>query len=165
MKSQRAARTIRVYNADYQPLGFLNFKKAVRLLVIGKAVVHESDPTRERLREYSGDKREWEYPLAIRLVAYVKLNYKKLYGPPIFSKHNVLRRDRYVCAYCGKKATTIDHILPKSRGGANNYMNTVACCYPCNGKKDSKTPEEAGMKLLYAKPHIPTKQWLQEYST
>lgn len=67
-------------------------------------------------------------------------------------------RDRHVCAYCGNtfqfKDLTIDHVLPKSRGGKNTWMNTVASCKPCNSRKADRTPEEAKMHLLYV-PYIP----------
>lgn len=68
-------------------------------------------------------------------------------------------RDRYLCAYCGLEFTlrnlTIDHVLPRSRGGKNTWMNTVTACKPCNVKKADRTPEEAGMQLLY-RPYSPT---------
>lgn len=68
-------------------------------------------------------------------------------------------RDRHICAYCGEKFKqynlTIDHIIPKSRGGKNIWMNAVAACKPCNHYKAARTPEEAGMPLLFV-PYIPT---------
>jgi len=69
-------------------------------------------------------------------------------------------RDRHICAYCGNHFTNSnnlsrEHILPKSRGGTNNWMNIVTACKPCNGKKDSKTLKESGMELLYL-PYIPS---------
>ena len=69
-------------------------------------------------------------------------------------------RDKYLCAYCGntftKSKLTRDHIMPTSRGGENTWMNVVACCSPCNKKKDNKTPEEAHMQLLYV-PYVPNR--------
>lgn len=69
------------------------------------------------------------------------------------------RRDRNLCAYCGQQYAdwrlTIDHILPKSRGGRNVWMNCVAACKPCNHRKADRTPEEAGMELMYL-PYAPT---------
>jgi len=68
-------------------------------------------------------------------------------------------RDRYLCAFCGNKfhnhKLTIDHVLPRSRGGKNIWMNTVTACKGCNHKKADRTPEEAGMMLLYV-PYVPT---------
>ena len=76
----------------------------------------------------------------------------------VFSRQNLLLRDKYTCQYCGKqlknpKERTIDHIIPKSRGGKTVWTNVVLCCKKCNLKKGDRTPEEAGLKLLkYPKP-------------
>lgn len=59
----------------------------------------------------------------------------------------ILRRDKHRCRYCGKTATTVDHVLPRSRGGSNHPGNVVACCEPCNRYKADRTPEECGMTL------------------
>ena len=56
-------------------------------------------------------------------------------------------RDEYRCAYCGGRAATVDHVLPRSRGGADAWLNTVAACGPCNNAKGDRTPREAGMPL------------------
>lgn len=70
-------------------------------------------------------------------------------------------RDRRLCAYCGEtyddRYLTIDHVLPRSRGGKNTWVNCVTACKPCNNRKDDRTPEEAGMQLLYV-PYAPTIQ-------
>ena len=61
----------------------------------------------------------------------------------------VLKRDNYECGYCGKRATTVDHINPVCQGGATKWQNLVACCFPCNQKKGGRTPEQAGMRLRF----------------
>jgi hypothetical protein len=61
----------------------------------------------------------------------------------------VLERDGHACQYCNGKAMTIDHVMPKSRGGSNSPSNLVACCQKCNSKKGDRTPDEAGMPLLH----------------
>jgi len=77
-----------------------------------------------------------------------------------FSKRNLMKRDNYTCAYCGKRfdssELTMDHIIPRSRGkeGRSSWMNCVMACWGCNQKKDNRTPEEAGIKLLI-KPYEP----------
>lgn len=147
-----AIRDIELLNADYQSLGKITLQKAVRLLAKGKAVVEEAD-------ESKGCLRDWAYPKIVRLVQFVKINYRKLYGTPLFSKSGVLKRDNHKCCFCGKAAKTIDHVLPRSRGGSNTYLNTVAACFKCNNKKDDKTPKEAGMKMLW-QPYVPTKAQL-----
>ncbi|MGB9702325.1 MAG: HNH endonuclease [Candidatus Kapaibacteriota bacterium] len=66
------------------------------------------------------------------------------------TRKNIMKRDGMQCQYCGKKhiQLTVDHILPKSRGGKDEWENLVTACYECNNKKGNRTPEEAGMKLL-----------------
>jgi 5-methylcytosine-specific restriction endonuclease McrA len=75
----------------------------------------------------------------------VRLNRKRIY-----------KRDNNQCVYCGsEKNLTIDHIIPRSRGGKNSWVNLVTCCSYCNLKKANKTPEEANMKMRY-KAYEPT---------
>jgi len=84
---------------------------------------------------------------------------KGAYKPPL-SQHLLFKRDRHTCAYCGDKFgkadLTRDHIIPSSRGGKNSWMNLVTACFTCNCRKDDRTPEEAGMKLLYV-PYVPNR--------
>lgn len=79
---------------------------------------------------------------------------------PAFTKSKLLRRDRMTCVYCGdrfhERDLTCDHILPQSRGGGWTWMNLAASCKPCNTTKAAKTPDEAGMPLLYA-PYVPSR--------
>lgn len=91
-------------------------------------------------------------PSVIRLQAYIRVPYKKIE----LSRKNVLRRDGMKCQYCGKKSTqiTIDHIIPKSRGGQDSWDNLVAACVSCNNKKGNRTPDEAGLRLL-SRPNRP----------
>jgi len=84
-------------------------------------------------------------PSVIRSKRFVKLPFKKATR----TKENVFKRDKYECVYCGdgnKKHLTIDHVLPKSRGGKSSWTNEVTCCFSCNNKKDNKTPAEMGWK-------------------
>ena len=82
-----------------------------------------------------------------------------------YSRQNIFHRDEKKCAYCGKKFTiddlTIDHIVPKSHGGKNTWMNTITACKACNNKKDDRTPDEAHMPLLYD-PREP--RWTDTFS-
>ena len=79
--------------------------------------------------------------------------------PPL-NNRELFRRDRHMCAYCGGEFSflrlTRDHIRPVSRGGADTWMNVVAACRHCNGLKRNRTPDEAGVQLLYA-PYVPNK--------
>jgi len=76
---------------------------------------------------------------------YIHVPYKKI----ILTRKNILKRDGHKCVYCGKGhlPLTVDHVIPKSRGGVDNWDNVVAACLPCNNKKGYRTPSEAGMKL------------------
>ena len=126
-----------LYNASYEPLGRVTFKHAVKMLVREVAVVHEAH-AEQMIGPY-------RWPLALRLVRYVAT--KWLYRPAGYTRHGVLARDRHRCVYCGARATTIDHLLPRSRGGTWTWLNTVAACGPCNERKGNRTPAEAGMHL------------------
>lgn len=86
------------------------------------------------------------YPSVIRLSSYIHLPFKKIE----LSRKNILRRDGSRCQYCGTTSLpmTVDHIIPKSRGGADTWENLCCACIRCNNKKGSKTPEEAHITLL-----------------
>lgn len=85
---------------------------------------------------------------------------KRRHRTPSLTNRELFRRDRHMCAYCGGIFTdaklTRDHITPRSKGGADTWMNVVACCARCNQKKDDKTLQEANLQLLYV-PYIPTR--------
>ncbi len=79
---------------------------------------------------------------------------------PVFGKAKLFRRDRYTCAYCAQvfaeRDLQCEHIVPESRGGGATWMNLVTACGHCNGKKANRTPEEAGMPLVYL-PYVPSR--------
>ncbi|WP_250004182.1 HNH endonuclease [Actinoplanes sp. M2I2] len=135
-----------VLNADLGPLHRVSLRHAVRMLVRQVAEVHESRP--------DGVIGVWPVPTVVRLVSYVVTRWRHSRGPS-WSRAGVLARDGRRCAYCGRAASTIDHVLPRSRGGANSWLNTVAACYPCNQRKGNRTPAEARMPLR-AVPVTPT---------
>lgn len=137
-----------VLNADYRPLNVTSFKRGFNLVWKGKATIVEYDSESPVISSVKTYKR----PLVIRLIRYVYVPYKKV---PL-TRQNVFRRDGHKCGYCESKIDlTIDHIIPKSRGGENTWKNLVTCCRKCNNKKDNRTPNEASMVLL-VKPHRPT---------
>jgi hypothetical protein len=151
MNNQR----ITLLNASYEVLNSnLSMQKAARLLSLGKAIVEEADASGRFLRD-------WAWPRVLRLTYHVKVAYNRIYGPPRVSKRGVLVRDKHICAFdnCKNYAATIDHVLPRSRGGKNNWENLVAACTHCNHKKRNRTPEEAGMVLKW-KGYVPTKAQL-----
>lgn len=93
------------------------------------------------------------WPSVIRLNRYIQVPYKKV----ILSRKNILKRDMYKCVYCGRSdlPLTIDHIIPKARGGEDNWENLVTACVVCNNRKGDRTPDEAelNMKFKPYKPH------------
>jgi 5-methylcytosine-specific restriction endonuclease McrA len=148
-----APATVMLLNATHEPLGHIDFPHAVRMLMRKVAVVVEADETRT-----IGGVMPW--PKVLRLVRYV---YEKwLDKPARWHRGGVFIRDRHKCAYCGAKATSIDHIHPASRGGEWSWLNCVAACQTCNHDKGSRTPEEAGMRLKYAQPYVPTVRELRD---
>jgi 5-methylcytosine-specific restriction endonuclease McrA len=79
-----------------------------------------------------------------------------VHRPAGWSRSGVLVRDAQTCAYCGRHGTTVDHVLPLSRGGGSSWLNTVAACAGCNHRKANRTPAEAGMRLRVT-PYAPTR--------
>ncbi|GAA0803407.1 HNH endonuclease [Spirilliplanes yamanashiensis] len=138
-----------VLNADLGPLHRVSVRHAVRMLFREVAVVHEAEPDR-RIGVFP-------VPTVVRLVSYVVTRWRHSRGPA-WSRQGVLARDGRRCAYCGRAASTVDHVLPRSRGGGNTWRNTVAACGRCNHRKADRTPAEAGLTLRRA-PAEPT--WAQ----
>lgn len=150
-----AARPVEVLNASFEALGATKMDRAISLVLRGDAEIVESDES--RIVRSMGH--NLPFPKVIRLLRYVKVPFT--YAEEFFSRAGVLRRDKHTCGYCGKKAAdgaimTVDHIHPKSRfdGNPDTWLNTVACCAPCNAKKADKLLSECGMTLLTT-PTIP----------
>jgi 5-methylcytosine-specific restriction endonuclease McrA len=129
-----------VLNADLGPLHRVPVKHAIRMLCRQVAEIHEAEP--DRLIGI------FPMPRVVRLVRYIVTKWRFTSGPA-WSKPGVLRRDGHRCGYCDHQADTVDHILPRSRGGKNTWINTVAACNGCNQRKGDRTPAEAGMRLRY----------------
>ena len=131
--------TVLVLNAGYEPLHRVSVKHAIKMIVREVAVIEESEEDR-----MFGN---FPMPKVLRLVKYIKMSWRV--SNPRFSKRRLFQRDNYECAYCGKVATTVDHVVPRCRGGSTVWENTVASCLKCNHKKGNKTLDEAGMKLRF----------------
>ncbi len=131
-----------VLNQSYEPLSVCNIKKAFILLYLGKAELIIIDD-RKSIRTI---RKNYPWPSVIRIAKYVNVPYKKV----VLTRRNILRRDVYKCAYCGRGdlPLTVDHILPKARGGDDAWENLISACTHCNNKKGDRTPEEARMPLL-----------------
>ncbi|MET7639068.1 HNH endonuclease [Streptomyces sp. NPDC005438] len=137
-----------VLNASFEPLSTVSLRRAVVLVMQDKALVEQEHPA---LRVRAA-RVELPVPRVIRLRRYVRVPFRQR-AP--WSRRGVLIRDRHLCAYCGRRATTVDHLVPRSQGGADSWLNTVAACGPDNHRKADRTPAEAGMRLL-VKPFEPT---------
>ncbi len=128
-------------------MGLTSIRRAINLLLKDKAEILIN-----KGREIRGEKLRIPVPSVIRLKYYVKPIYRDAYP----TKRNIFIRDRYRCQYCGSvKDLTLDHIIPKVRGGKDAWTNLVCACKKCNNYKGNRTPEEAGMQLL-SKPRKPS---------
>ncbi len=137
-----------VLNASFEPLATVSLRRAVVLVLRDKAVVEQAHPGL-RIRAAAV---EMPVPRVIRLARYVRVPFRQR-AP--WSRRGVLVRDRFRCAYCGQRAGTVDHVLPRARGGRDTWLNTVAACAADNHRKADRTPEQAGMRLLI-RPFEPT---------
>ena len=136
-------------NASFEPLTIIPARRAVRLVLDGKAEILEKDGT----RRFRSETRIVPCPAVIRLVRYVHV-------PRRFRRQVtntfLFARDDYSCQYCGKhkkelrgrQFLTRDHIVPLSRGGDSTWENVVTSCSPCNNRKGDRLPREVGLKLL-----------------
>lgn len=129
-----------VLNRDYRAISICSARRAVVLVILQKAeLVARLDG-----RLIRSPSKEVPYPSIIRLKAYVHFPYRRV----MLTRKNVLRRDGHQCQYCGNRdALTVDHVVPRSRGGEDRWENLVAACIPCNNRKGDRTPEEARMML------------------
>ena len=133
--------TVEVYNASGMALDERPWRDAVQLLFRQAATaVKNYDPV-VLIRSKT---LTLELPSAVMLVEYAPVPYRR----PSPTREGVLRRDGRMCGYCGDHADTIDHILPRSKGGADTWINLVACCGPCNTHKADRLPAQAGMRLI-----------------
>jgi len=134
-----------VLNASYEPLNITTWRRAMVMVLKGKAEGLEHDPSR-------AVRPDLLQPTVIRLRQFVRVPYRPL---PL-TRRNVFQRDGHRCQYCGsgKEPLSIDHVLPRSRGGADSWDNVTTACLPCNVRKGSRTPREAGMPLR-REPHRP----------
>lgn len=128
-------------NANYEPLNVCTMRRAVGLMLTGKAEMLLNG--RGVIRTASS---------SIPRPSILRLSYMVHRPRPRvkLTKNEIFRRDGYTCQYCGRKTSklTIDHIVPRQRGGQHTWTNLAAACPTCNRKKGGRTPQEAGMRLL-----------------
>lgn len=139
-----------VLNASYEPLHVISLRRAVVLLLKEKAEIVEAAERKLRAVQH-----EFPLPLVIRLVTYIRIP-RRLTLP--LNRRNVFIRDDYTCQYCGRQPgrslLTMDHVVPRSRGGGLTWENIVTACMNCNQRKGNRLPEECNM-LLRRQPFRP----------
>ena len=145
-KKKQRFNSVLYLNQNYMPFQAVSKVHAIKAVVSGRAVaIHPKS-----LRAIDDAHENPKFLQNIKLVLFqreVQTGPKKLKTKNL--NESVLERDNYVCIYCGGDASTIDHMIPKSKGGLTVAKNCVAACKQCNSKKADRTPEEAGMPLLY----------------
>ncbi|MBD2663575.1 HNH endonuclease [Richelia sinica] len=132
-----------VFSQNYLPLCRVNIKRAIVLLVTNKA--EPLDLTAESGWLIHSPSLVLSVPKHIRLKIAAA---ERMWKVPPVNRREVLRRDHHVCQYCGSnKRLTLDHVIPRSRGGTHTWDNVVIACERCNSRKGDRTPTEAGMQL------------------
>jgi 5-methylcytosine-specific restriction endonuclease McrA len=131
-----------VLNATFEPINVTAVRRALVLMLKGVAQAEETNHG-----EVHSTSRSVAVPSVIRLLSYRHIPQQSR----ALSRKNILLRDRNTCQFCGKlfpaSELTLDHVMPRSRGGRSTWENLVACCYTCNNSKGDRTPEEAGFQL------------------
>ena len=131
-----------VLNASYEPINVCAARRALVLVLKGVAMTEE-----ENGHFLHSARVAMRLPSVIRLLEYRRIPHQSR----ALSRKNILLRDRNTCQFCGRglrsSELTLDHVMPRSRGGRSSWENLVACCYQCNNHKGDRTPEEAGLKL------------------
>ena len=129
-------------NATYEPLSVVSWKKAITLVLLGKAEMLEP-----QTKPVHSATRSFQLPSVLRLLQRVRVPRRTVQ----FTRSNVYRRDGFRCQYCDTKFSagklTFDHVFPRSRGGQTSWDNIVTSCEPCNRIKGDRTPTEAKMPL------------------
>ena len=141
-------RNVLVLNQDYSPITVCTVQRAFILGYLKKTeiVVRANGYL---LRSVS---QSFPMPAVIRLNRYVNVPYKGVN----LTRHNVFKRDNHECQYCGtKKGLTLDHVVPRSKGGKTSWINLITACHRCNAKKGDQTPEQANM-LMKRRPFKPS---------
>lgn len=144
------SQSVVVFSKNYLPMARINIKRAVVLLVTGRA--EPVSFTHCRGTVLRSPSVVLQVPEHIRLTVG---NTKRLWKVPAVSRREVLKRDSHTCQYCGStKSLTLDHVVPRSQRGVHTWDNVVTACEGCNQSKGNRTPEQAGMMLL-SKPKAP----------
>ncbi len=142
--TQALSKTVAVFSKSYLPINQINIKRAIILLVTGKAEPLDLNDGSQFISVHS--------PTMLLLVPqHIRLTVnhrEKIWKAPTVNRREVLRRDRQTCQYCGNtRHLTIDHLIPVSKGGESTWDNVVTACETCNNRKGDRTPQQAGLTL------------------
>ena len=138
-------------NATFEPLCVVTLRRAVVLVLKGKAEIVARD-----VAEIHSARLNVPCPSVIRLVHYVRVPYRT--RAPL-SRRAVFARDEHRCQYCNRPAENIDHVIPRSRGGEHTWENVVASCRPCNARKENRFLHETDLRLRRT-PVAPHSSWV-----
>jgi 5-methylcytosine-specific restriction endonuclease McrA len=141
-----------VLNASYEPINVCTVRRAVVLILKARAEVLERSE-----RELHAENLTIPRPAVIRLVSYVRIP-RDAHSRKI-TRRAIFARDQWTCQYCGsaRSSLTVDHVIPRSKGGSSGWDNIVTCCAPCNRRKGDRLPKHAGMHPRHApRPPKPT---------
>ena len=130
-----------VLNATYEPLCVVPLRRAVVLVLAEKATVIAQGEGLLR-----SERQSMPVPSVVRLSRYVRVPYRR--AAPL-TRRSVLERDHHRCAYCGARAESVDHVIPRSRGGQHVWANVVAACARCNHRKADRLLAELGWTLPF----------------
>jgi 5-methylcytosine-specific restriction endonuclease McrA len=141
-----------VLNATFEPINVCSVRRATVLVLKSRAEILERSD-----RFLHSESITMPRPVVIRLTTYVRIP-RDAHRRKI-TRRAVFARDRWTCQYCGgaRGTLTIDHVIPRSRGGASSWENIVTCCAPCNRRKGDKAPRSVGMELI-REPRAPSPQ-------
>lgn len=137
-----------VLNQDYSPLTVCSVERAFMLIFLGKAELI-NEVKEKKLRSIA---ESFSFPSVIKINRYINIPYKGV----VMSRHNIFKRDGGRCQYCGTtKDLTLDHVIPRSKGGKSTWTNLVTACKKCNAKKGDLSLEKSGM-FLHKMPEKPS---------
>ncbi|MDN3669740.1 HNH endonuclease [Echinicola jeungdonensis] len=129
-----------VLNLDHTPVAVVTVQKAMVLTILEKVCVL-ADYSFLTIRTVD---QEFKYPAVVRLYEYKNIPFRGV----LLNRNNIFKRDNNECQYCGsQKHLTIDHVIPRSKGGGASWKNLVTACHRCNIQKGDKTPEEVGFNF------------------
>lgn len=142
-----------VLNATFEPLAVVSTRRAICLVLSSRVeLVHATG------RCVHSERLALEEPSVVRLSRYVQVPRARHRAP---NRRGVFARDLHCCQYCGSDAETVDHVVPRSRGGRHEWNNVVAACRRCNGAKRDRLLHETTMRLRTRPGLPPPRAWIE----